>query len=75
MQRGEDRPRTPSGGTLRLGSFGIGGQAVHFRLIDQQVEGVQAAEHLVVGAVEVGLALALLRAAGRREPRLSCATR
>ena len=44
----EGRPRHTAAGHL-----GIGRQAVNFRLIDQQIEGVQAAEHLLVGTVEV----------------------
>src|SRR5687767_1349196 len=38
----------------------IGRQPVHFRLVDEQIEGVEPAEHLLIGAVEIRPRLASL---------------
>src|SRR5204863_267295 len=37
--------------------LGIGGQTVHLRFVDEQIERVQSAEDLLIGAIEVGLLL------------------
>src|SRR5689334_5923517 len=59
QNRAERREPCPSFQIARR-HLGIGRQAVNFRLVDQQVKGIQTAEHLLVGAVKVGALFAHL---------------
>src|SRR5258708_15236331 len=46
-----------SGNEIARRHLRIGRQSVDFRSVDEQVERIQPAQHLLVGAVEIGLAL------------------
>src|SRR5262249_18711692 len=41
------------------GQLGIGGKTIYLRLVQQQVERIETAEHLLIRAIQLGLDLAL----------------
>src|ERR1700738_1643390 len=47
-----------SGKEIARGHLRIGRQSVDFRSVDEQVERIQPAQHLLVGAIEIRLVLA-----------------
>src|ERR1700737_1902668 len=59
---GDNKPSPPpiyrSGKEIARGHLRIGRQSVDFRSVDEQVERIQPAQHLLVGAIEIRLVLA-----------------